>query len=135
MWIVDKIFHVVYALPLSLTRRRIQAIFEPLFEKYRADIYICGHVHAMERSFPVSQDVIRFNGNGNIRDSAINHGDDGAGKNALPPITRSMVYDDPTATVHLVSGAGGNIEVRRCCTILCIFPLFSRLVRGSTERQ
>ena len=64
---------------------------EPLFEKYGVDVYLGGHIHAYERTYPV-------NTNGTFVDLAsvsVNE-EDGVD-----------VYSNPTATTHLVLGTGG----------------------------
>ncbi|XP_066273728.1 uncharacterized protein [Branchiostoma lanceolatum] len=55
--------------------------FEELFERYHVDVYVCGHNHQYERSWPVSY--------GNV-----------TAKN----------YINPAATVHIVTGAAGSPE-------------------------
>ena len=53
---------------------------EGLFKQYGVEWYFCGHVHSYERQWPT--------------------------KNNIPQRT----YNNPTAPVYVVSGAGGNIE-------------------------
>lgn len=59
--------------------------------RYKVDVYLSGHVHTYERSYPVYNWDVRFDL-----------------ENATIP---TLVYDEPTAPVYIVNGAGGNIEV------------------------
>ena len=61
---------------------RARETLEPLLSKYNVDLYICGHVHSYERTYPV------LNG------------------------TRvSEVYENPNATTHvMVGGAGAGLS-------------------------
>lgn len=59
--------------------------------QYKDDVYLSGHVHTYERSYPVFDWDVRLDL-----------------ENATSPV---LVYDDPQAPVHIVNGAGGNIEV------------------------
>ncbi|XP_078608235.1 uncharacterized protein LOC144880106 [Branchiostoma floridae x Branchiostoma japonicum] len=61
--------------------REFRSDLEELFRRYHVDVYVCGHNHQYERSWPVS--------GGNV-----------TAKN----------YHNPAATVHIVSGAAGNPE-------------------------
>ncbi|XP_035678872.1 acid phosphatase type 7-like [Branchiostoma floridae] len=61
--------------------REFRSDLEELFRRYHVDVYVCGHNHQYERSWPVS--------GGNV-----------TAKN----------YRNPAATVHIVSGAAGNPE-------------------------
>jgi hypothetical protein len=58
---------------------------ESLLWKYGVDLYLCGHEHSYERSWPVFQ--------GTVRNS-----------------TSGEPYVDPTAPVHILTGAAGNQE-------------------------
>lgn len=58
----------------------IQKAFEPLFNKYGVNLYVCGHVHAYERTFPVYQGSVKG------------------------------TYSNPGATTYLIPGSMGNIE-------------------------
>lgn len=60
--------------------------------KHRIDLFLCGDVHAYERSYPVFDKEAHF-------------GEEG--RTDSPP----SEYKDATAPVHLVTSAGGNIEV------------------------
>lgn len=59
--------------------------------RYKVDVYLSGHDHTYERSYPVYDWEVHLDS-----------------ENAPIP---TFVYDDPTAPVHIVNGAGGNIEV------------------------
>ncbi|XP_078618269.1 uncharacterized protein LOC144885921 isoform X2 [Branchiostoma floridae x Branchiostoma japonicum] len=61
--------------------REYRSDIEELFVRYHVDVYVCGHNHQYERSWPVS--------GGNV-----------TAKN----------YHNPAATVHIVTGAAGNPE-------------------------
>lgn len=61
--------------------------------RYKADVYLSGHVHTYERSYPVYGEHTYFD---------VEHAE-------IP----TLLYDDPVAPVHIVNGAGGNIEVCR----------------------
>lgn len=60
--------------------------------RYKVDLFLCGHVHAYERSYPVFDKEAYF------------------GQEGQPDFPPSE-YKDAAAPVHLVTGAGGNIEV------------------------
>ena len=63
------------------TPENLQKAFEELFHTYDVDIYLTGHVHAYERSWPIyNNEVMQKN------------------------------YSRPGSTVHLVNGAAGNVE-------------------------
>ena len=64
---------------------------EPLFEKYGVDLFLGGHIHAYERSYPVS-----VNGTFVDFDSVSVNEEDGVD-----------VYLNPAATTHLTIGTGG----------------------------
>lgn len=57
---------------------------ESVFSQYKVDLYLCGHVHAYERSYPVSGGLI------------------------APTISHS--YVNPKSTVYIISGAAGAVE-------------------------
>ena len=59
----------------------VQQAFEPLFYKYSVDLFVVGHVHNYERMYPVYNDTVY-----------------------------AFDYKNPKATIHLLSGAAGNIE-------------------------
>jgi len=59
----------------------IQQAFEPLFSKYEVDLFIAGHVHAYERQYPVFNNTVT-----------------------------GTSYVNPKSTVHIITGAAGNIE-------------------------
>eukprot|EP01104_Vermistella_antarctica_P000670 TRINITY_DN10804_c0_g1_i1.p1 TRINITY_DN10804_c0_g1~~TRINITY_DN10804_c0_g1_i1.p1 ORF type:complete len:459 (+),score=90.52 TRINITY_DN10804_c0_g1_i1:37-1377(+) len=61
--------------------KALMAAFEGLFKKYSVDLYVMGHVHAYERMYPVYNNTVT-----------------------------STSYVNPTDTVHIVNGAGGNEE-------------------------
>ncbi|CAH1253830.1 ACP7 [Branchiostoma lanceolatum] len=61
--------------------REYRSEIEELFQRYHVDVYVCGHNHQYERSWPVSD--------GNV-----------TAKN----------YNNPAATVYIVTGAAGNPE-------------------------
>jgi len=58
----------------------IQQAFEPLFHEYNVDLFVAGHVHSYQRTYPVYQS------------------------------TPQKSYSDPTATVYIVAGAAGSEE-------------------------
>lgn len=62
-------------------KTQLRAAVEELFHTYHVDLYICGHVHAYERMYPIYQDV---------------------------KVTSS--YDNPQATTFIVIGDAGNVE-------------------------
>jgi len=59
----------------------IRATFEDLFIKYNVDMYVCGHVHAYERFYPVYKEKMQQHN-----------------------------YTNPRVPVYLVIGNAGNIE-------------------------
>lgn len=67
--------------PSSNTTMSMQAAFEPLFNKYGVDLYICGHVHSYEAIYPV------LNGT-NVQQS----------------------YENAPYTAYVITGAAGNTE-------------------------
>eukprot|EP00904_Undaria_pinnatifida_P004906 jgi/Undpi1/1545/HiC_scaffold_11.g04935.m1 len=84
---------------------RVRRAFEPIFERYEVDVYLSGHVHTYERSFPVVDNTVRFASTGG-NDGV---GSDGGGGPVFEAASR-MLYEEPAAPVHVVNGAGGNIE-------------------------
>jgi 3',5'-cyclic AMP phosphodiesterase CpdA len=60
--------------------KALQAAVEAMFNFYGVDIYFCGHVHSYERQWPTVNNVPQKS------------------------------YNNPTAPVYIVNGAGGNIE-------------------------
>jgi 3',5'-cyclic AMP phosphodiesterase CpdA len=62
----------------SMWGPKARNVFEPLFQRYGVDLYLAGHVHSYERTFPV------VNGTKLASD-----------------------YDSPGATTHLMVGMGG----------------------------
>lgn len=91
----------------------MRLVFEPLLKRYNADVYLSGHVHTFERSFPVFDGLVYL---GNSDDSNGGHhgGNDrayGGDDPPLPLVSTKMVYERPGAPVHIINGAGGNIEV------------------------
>jgi len=59
----------------------LQEAIESLLHEYQVNVYFTGHVHLYERQWPVYQDqVVSFD------------------------------YNSPNSTVHIVSGAAGNVE-------------------------
>lgn len=81
-----------------------------MFDKYEVDVYLSGHVHTFERSFPVVDNNVRFSAGNHDKDSA--GAGVGAGVGPVFGAASKMLYDEPAAPVHIVNGAGGNIEVR-----------------------
>ncbi|CAN0133740.1 unnamed protein product, partial [Laminaria digitata] len=73
---------------------RVRLAFEPLLDKYEVDVYLSGHVHTFERSTP-----------------GADAGAAGAGPGPVFGAASKMLYDEPAAPVHIINGAGGNIEV------------------------
>lgn len=67
----------------ALFAKSLQEAVEPLFHKYKVDVYWCGHVHGYERQWPVYDTT------------NIEVGSD---------------YTDPKYTVYIVHGAAGNDE-------------------------
>eukprot|EP01089_Gocevia_fonbrunei_P002093 TRINITY_DN1207_c0_g2_i1.p1 TRINITY_DN1207_c0_g2~~TRINITY_DN1207_c0_g2_i1.p1 ORF type:complete len:431 (+),score=86.79 TRINITY_DN1207_c0_g2_i1:104-1396(+) len=59
----------------------LRAAFEDLFHEFKVDMYLCGHVHAYERTWPVYRNQ-----------------------------TVQKNYNDPQALVTLTAGAAGDIE-------------------------
>eukprot|EP01116_Phalansterium_solitarium_P001928 TRINITY_DN11769_c0_g1_i1.p1 TRINITY_DN11769_c0_g1~~TRINITY_DN11769_c0_g1_i1.p1 ORF type:complete len:453 (+),score=24.28 TRINITY_DN11769_c0_g1_i1:95-1453(+) len=59
----------------------LQVAFEGLFKKYNVDVFFNGHIHGYERMWPVYDSVVK-----------------------------QKSYSQPTDTVHLMVGAGGNVE-------------------------
>eukprot|EP01006_Ploeotia_vitrea_P064046 TRINITY_DN86809_c0_g1_i1.p1 TRINITY_DN86809_c0_g1~~TRINITY_DN86809_c0_g1_i1.p1 ORF type:complete len:446 (+),score=238.13 TRINITY_DN86809_c0_g1_i1:128-1339(+) len=60
----------------------LRDVLEELFAEFGVDVYFCGHVHAVERMWPVSK-------NGTVVEKS---------------------YDNPQSPVYIVNGAAGNIE-------------------------
>lgn len=58
-----------------------QQAFEPLFRKYKVDLYFCGHNHNYQRMWPIYNSTVT-----------------------------SKNYMYPSATSYIISGAGGQIE-------------------------
>jgi hypothetical protein len=59
----------------------LQAALEDLFKEYDVDLYLCGHVHAYERQWPVYKNQVL-----------------------------AKTYAPPESTVYIVDGAGGCPE-------------------------
>merc|ERR1712183_565997 len=59
----------------------IRHVFEPLFQEFGVDVYLTGHLHNYERTWPVY--------NGTIE---------------------QQTYDKPKSTVHVVIGSAGDDE-------------------------
>jgi hypothetical protein len=57
------------------------AAFEPLFHEFGVDLYLGGHTHAYERSWPV-----------------------------LEGAATAFDYKDPSGTTYIIAGAAGNLE-------------------------
>lgn len=76
---------------------------EGLFYRYGVDIAVFGHQHDYERDFPVYNLTVAPFAMGSIAGAARGGG---SGE-------ESAVYLNPRATVHVVSGAGGNAEMHR----------------------
>lgn len=70
-----------YDCSINMGMGHIRRLFEPLFQEFGVDVYLTGHVHNYERTFPV------FNGTAKQRS-----------------------YDNPKATVHVVIGSAGDDE-------------------------
>lgn len=68
---------------LKSSNQHLQAAIEELLYKYNVDMYICGHKHSYERTYPVYNSTVE------------------AGPNP---------YNNPRAPTHLVVGTGGNVE-------------------------
>jgi len=62
-------------------QERTRKTFEPLFQKFGVDLYIAGHVHMYERTWPMRDNVIVQEG-----------------------------YNNPNSTVYINNGAAGNVE-------------------------
>lgn len=84
-----------------------------MLKRYNADVYLSGHVHTFERSFPVFDGEVYFGSNHDTNnDHHGGKGRDGGGDDPpLPLVSTKMVYEQPGAPVHIINGAGGNIEV------------------------
>lgn len=85
-----------------------------MLDKYEVDVYLSGHVHTFERSFPVVDNNVRFaGGDSSSKNNDSDSDSDGAGAAGGPIFgaASKMLYDEPAAPVHIVNGAGGNIEV------------------------
>lgn len=87
-WLVLVGHRPLYCSSNSVVKRRCteeaplyRSWLEPLLHRYKVDIYMCGHNHQYERSYPVYQ--------GNLT---------------------SKDYSNPQATVYIVNGAAGNKE-------------------------
>lgn len=114
MLMLPRDLHILY---------RVRRAFEPIFEKYEVDVYLSGHVHTYERSFPVVDNTVRFASTGG-NDGV---GSDGGGGPVFEAASK-MLYEEPAAPVHIVNGAGGNIEVPLFfCALHCPPFLLPRL--------
>lgn len=63
---------------------KLQAWLEPLFEKYKVDMYISGHVHSYERQSPIYE--------------------------SKPYFTSKTQHNNPGHTMYIVHGSSGNEE-------------------------
>jgi len=70
----------VFNIPIGYSKE-VKKSFEPLFKKYNVDIFFNGHVHDYQRNYPVYNDEVT-----------------------------SRNYNNPTSTIHILSGAAGNKE-------------------------
>lgn len=60
---------------------KLRKLFEPLFQEFGVDLYLTGHLHNYERSWPISDGEVEKQG-----------------------------YDQPKGTVHVVIGSAGDDE-------------------------
>ncbi|KAL4525182.1 hypothetical protein Ndes2437B_g03076 [Nannochloris sp. 'desiccata'] len=81
---------------------------EELFKKYSVDLFVAGHVHDYERYWPVYNYTYSSYGNKEtgILQESISFVE--GSENTAP----AFIYKNPNATVHIISGAGGNTEMR-----------------------
>lgn len=62
-------------------QEKVKKTFEPLFHRYGVDVYIAGHVHLYERTYPMVNET-----------------------------STATDYNNPKATVYINNGAAGNVE-------------------------
>lgn len=96
-WIIVCGHRPIYSLSYDTTHRngkprgyarKLQKWLEPLFQKYKVDVYISGHKHRYERFAPIYD-----------------------GKNRLSKECTKNKYVKAKATTYIVQGAGGNEEL------------------------
>jgi Calcineurin-like phosphoesterase/Iron/zinc purple acid phosphatase-like protein C len=86
---------------------------EELFKKYNVDLFVAGHVHDYERYWPVynytytSYPTVDI-GKETLNPKKSNKNTTSSSEKQQQPI----FYKNPNATVHIISGAGGNTEMR-----------------------
>jgi hypothetical protein len=93
---------------------------EELFKKYNVDIFVAGHIHDYERYWPVynytytSYPTQKETPSSNVEKKTTSLVENS--QKELPTVTTATVtpsfYYNPNATVHIISGAGGNSEMR-----------------------
>ena len=89
-WVIAMGHRPMYSSEKSGYLSNVRAAFEPLFLKYKVDVYMAGHVHWYERMVPLGA-------NGTIVAAAQ--------KNA-----NTYVTGTGETITHLINGAAGNIE-------------------------
>jgi hypothetical protein len=94
---------------------------EELFNKYKVDLFVAGHVHDYERFWPVyNYTYTSYNNNNNNKEtSSVRENNISFFFEASSEKTRiaheaspGSIYKNPNETVHIISGAGGNSEMR-----------------------
>ncbi len=89
----------------TTTPTRMTYPIEELFKKHSVDIFVAGHVHDYERYWPV------YNYSYTSYPATAPPATATATRENSPSPLATM-YRNPNATVHIISGAGGNSEMR-----------------------
>lgn len=89
-WVVAMAHRPMYSSETSSYQATLRAAWEQLFLKHGVDVYLAGHVHWYERTFPLGA-------NGTIDASSV--------------VDNGTFYTNPGKSItHIINGAAGNIE-------------------------
>lgn len=87
---------------------------EELFNKYKVDLFVAGHVHDYERYWPVYNYTYTSYNNKEMSSVRENRAfvEESSERTTASAAAPGSIYKNPKETVHIISGAGGNSEMR-----------------------
>lgn len=89
-WVVAMSHRPMYSTETATYQAHVRAAWEGIFLEYGVDLYLAGHIHWYERTFPLGA-------NGTVDQGSV--------------VDNNTYYTNPGKSItHIVNGAAGNIE-------------------------